>query len=79
MTRDNGQGIFSMVAINDVATMKSLNEAKGAAYTLIEASAATAQNKKKASDMVSCTASVKALIFGMTNFSLSHQGLKTIR
>jgi len=79
MTRDNGQGIFTMTTINNIAATKNLNDARTAAHTIIEASTATVQNKKKAGEMVAKCASVKSLIFGMTNFSLSHQGLKIIR
>jgi len=79
MARDNGQGIFSMAAINDIAALRNTSEAQKIACAIIEASSANPQNKKKAADMVAKSSTVKALIFGMTNFSLSHQGMPVIR
>jgi hypothetical protein len=78
MARDNGQGIFSMAAINDIAALRNTSEAQKIACAIIEASSANPQNKK-AADMVAKSSTVKALIFGMTNFSLSHQGMPVIR
>ena len=76
---DHGQGIFDMVFINDVNAIKDIIAAKTAAYDKIDASKATDENKRKAKAMVAKAANVKALIFGMTNFSLSHQGMKVVK
>lgn len=78
MARDHGQGIFDMTDINLVASMSSLPNAKAIATAAVDRSTATDANKQKAMRMIHNSQTVKALMFGMTNFSLSHQGLKTI-
>ena len=75
MKRDNGQGMFTMDFITTVSRMSGLPEAKGAAHGLIDASMATDVNKQKARAMVANSTSVRTLLLGMSNFSLSHQGL----
>lgn len=78
MSKDFGQGIFDMEFINHVGTIKDVIAAKKAAIEKIDGSPATDKNKKKASAMVHKSRTVTELLFGMTNFSLSHQGLKRI-
>ena len=77
MARDNGQGIFSMDFIKKVENM-TYNEAIQAALDRINLSTATEANKMKATQMVTKCISVNRLLLGMSNFSLSHQGLKTL-
>ncbi len=78
MSRDFGQGIFDMEFINDVASITDLTKAKSMAFEKIESTTATPENKAKAKSMVMRSATHSKLLFGMTNFSLSHQGLKAI-
>ena len=78
MSRDFGQGIFDMEFINSIAAVKDLTQAKAKAFEKIESTNATDENKAKAKSMVSRSATLSKLLFGMTNFSLSHQGLKAI-
>lgn len=73
--RDNGQGMFTMDFINDVSRMKDLAAAKTTVHEVIYAATATDANKVKATSMVFKATSIRGLIFGMANFSLSHQGL----
>lgn len=75
MKRDNGQGMFTMDFINTVSRIPRLEEAKTKVHEVIGASTATDGNKIKANSMVMKATSVRGLIFGMANFSLSHQGL----
>ena len=78
MNTDFGQGIFDMDFINNVSKIKDLTLAKSMAYEKIESSIATSENRVKAKSMVSRSATLSKLLFGMTNFSLSHQGLKAL-
>ena len=78
MTRDFGQGMFTMPEITAISNMATLAEAKEAAYAIIMASTANADNKTKARAMVAKAMSLKSLLLGMSNFSLSHMGLATI-
>lgn len=78
MSRDFGQGIFDMEFINSISKVKDLTHAKSMAFEKIESTNATDENKAKAKSMVSRSATLTKLLFGMTNFSLSHQGLKTL-
>lgn len=78
MSKDFGQGIFDMDFINVVAKEKDLTAAKGLAFEKVRDSRATDENKAKANSMIARSASISKLLFGMTNFSLSHQGLKSI-
>ena len=78
MSRDFGQGIFDMEFINSISKVKDLTQAKAMAFEKIEGAVATDENKAKAISMVSRSATLSKLLFGMTNFSLSHQGLKAI-
>lgn len=77
MTRDNGQGIFTMDFITKVESM-TFNEAVLATFDLINTSSATEANKMKATQMVNKAISVRQLMQGMVNFSLSHQGMKVL-
>lgn len=79
MNKDFGEGIFDMEFINQAYALGDLTAAKTAAFEKIKASSANDTNKTKASAMVSRSATLSKLIHGMTNFSLSHQGLKAIR
>lgn len=79
MARDNGQGIFKMQAINDIAMLKNIDDAKAAAYKLAEEATASAENKAKANQLISRARSIKELLLGMSNFSLAHMGMKTFR
>lgn len=74
MKRDNGQGMFTMDFIKQVEGM-TFNEAVPAVIDRINASKATEANKMKATQMVAKAFSVRGLLLGMANFSLSHQGL----
>lgn len=78
MSKDFDQGIFDMGFINDISRIKDLTLAKSMAYEKIESTNATDENKAKAKSMVSRSATLSKLLFGMTNFSLAHQGLKTL-
>lgn len=75
MKRDNGQGMFTMDFINEVSRIRRLEDAKVEIHKVIDASTATNDNKEKARSMVFKSTSVRGLLFGMVNFSLSHQGL----
>ena len=78
MARDNGQGIFTMDFINEIAVLKDLAAAKAKATALIDVSTANDTNKQKAMRMVHNARTCNNLVFGMTNFSLSHQGMKVL-
>ena len=76
--KDFGQGIFTMPEITAISNMNTLSEAKAAAHAIITASSAKPENKAKAAAMVNSSTNLKRLLLGMSNFSLSHQGLKRI-
>jgi hypothetical protein len=78
MSKDHGQGIFEMSDITLVCSMSSLPNAKVIARAAIDRSTATQANKDKAGLMVAKATSPTKLAFGMTNFSLAHQGLKVL-
>lgn len=75
MKRDNGQGMFTMDFITEVSNMGDLGAAKAAVIKAIDASNANDDNKQKGVRLVHNSRSVKQLVIGMANFSLSHQGL----
>lgn len=77
--KDFGPGIFDMEFINEMNELTSMNDIKTAAMAKIDASSAHEDNKKKARSMIQLANSKMKLLMGMTNFSLSHQGLKAIR
>lgn len=79
MARDNGQGMFTMAFINEVAGIRDLEKAKARTLEVVEASAATPENKEKGRRMVAQSPSLKHLVLGLGNFTLSHMGMKTIR
>lgn len=78
MSRDNGQGIFSMNFISSLQAMP-LSLAQEAARQQASASSATAPNKAKAEKAIQTARSTNALMLALSNFSLSHQGMKVIR
>ncbi len=75
MKRDNGQGMFTMDFINEIAGLKDLAVAKAKVTAQVDASKANDTNKQKAMRMVHNARTCNNLVFGMANFSLSHQGL----
>lgn len=75
MKRDSGQGMFTMDFINEIAGLKDLEVAKSRVTALIDASTVNDANKQKAMRMVHNARTCNNLVFGMANFSLSHQGL----
>ena len=75
MKRDNGQGMFTMDFITQVSRLPRLEDAKAAAHLVIDGSTATDANKEKARSMIFKATSLRSLLLGMSNFSLSHQGL----
>lgn len=79
MAHDHGQGIFEFSFISRIAVSNNIELAKREAHERIEASSATQMNKTKATGMVNKCRSIKDLLLGMSNFSLSHQGLRSIR
>lgn len=79
MARDFGQGVFTMDIISHVATMSDIAAAKVYAHDAVQASNATSMNKIKAAGMINKAHNSKALLLGMSNFMLSHSGLKTIK
>lgn len=78
MARDNGQGIFTMDFIKSIER-KPLPDAKVLALDVVNASPATPANKQKATTMLNNSNTLTKLLIGMSNFSLSHQGLKSMR
>ncbi len=76
MARDNGQGMFSMEFINECVSIRDIAALKAKVTAHIDVSGATDANKQKAMRMVHNARTVNNLIFGMSNFSLAHQGLK---
>ena len=78
MTKDFGQGIFTMPFITKIASMKDLSAAKQLAMQEIENASANADNKAKAIKLVRDAKTMVAFAISMSNFSLSHQGLKTL-
>lgn len=78
MKRDNGQGMFTMDFINEVAVLKDLATVKAKVTEHIDKSNATDTNKQKAMRMVHNARTCNNLVFGMANFSLSHQGMSVI-
>lgn len=79
MARDNGQGMFTMDFINEVAVMKDLVAAKAKVQQHIDASTASDANKRAATTMVYNSRALKNLVLGLGNFTLSHMGMKTYR
>lgn len=80
MTKDYGPGIFSMSTITTVVKTRELQLAKSIAEAEVDAnSTATEKNRIAAKAMILKSRSTLALGTGMTNFSLSHQGLKVLR
>lgn len=81
MAKDHGQGIFTMEVIGSIAAAakEPLEAQKAIAIKAIDESTATMQNQLKARGMVHAAHSHKALMLGMANYSLSHQGMKTFR
>ena len=61
--------------INEIAVLKALASAKARVTAQIDASKANDTNKQKAMRMVHSAKNCNNLVFGMANFSLSHQGL----
>lgn len=78
MSKDFGQGIFTMEFISKVAEMKSITEAQQLAIKEIDRASANNDNKTKAIKLVNSSRTIKFLVINMANFSLSHQGLKTL-
>lgn len=80
MSQDFGQGIFTMSTITTVSKTRDLALAKSIANAAIDAATtALPKNIEKARSLVLKASSVNRLAQGMSDFSLSHQGLKTIR
>lgn len=79
MSKDHGQGIFTMQLITTISKTRELSMAKSLAEAAINDSTATDANKEKARELLRTSSSLKKLLFGMTNFSLSHQGMKVLR
>jgi hypothetical protein len=80
MSKDHGQGIFTMDVITSVSKCKILGEAKGRALEAITSNeTALLKNRIKAERLCHAARSVSELAIAMTNFSLSHQGLKVLR
>lgn len=78
MSRDNGQGLFSMTLIASLQVLP-LGQAQEAAQRRVDESTATEANKLKATKAIHTARSTKALMLALSNFSLSHQGLKVVR
>ena len=78
MAQDFGQGIFTMEFIKSVEDL-DLIDAKAKAYSLIHSSTANVVNRQKATKMLNDSRTMKNLLLGMSNFMLSHSGLKTVR
>ncbi len=72
--RDNGQGMFTMDFISRCQGLP-FSQALQAAREIVDTSTATDANKQKAHAMINKARTTNALLFGMVNFSLSHQGL----
>jgi len=81
MAKDHGQGIFTMEVIGAIAAAvkEPLDAQKAIAFKAIDESPATLQNQLKARGLVQSALSHKALMLGMANWTLSHQGLKVPR
>ena len=82
MAKDFGQGLFTMDQITRISTIRELGPMKTAALMLLESeqnAKVTEANRHKARSMISTAPSVKSLLLGLSNFSLSHQGLKVLR
>lgn len=80
MSKDYGQGIFSMPLITSVSKTRDLTLAKNIVLAAIDADEhALPASKEKAKAMVLGSRTVDRLAIGMMDFSLSHQGLKVIR
>lgn len=70
-----GQGIFDMDFINEMNSLGDVGIIKTKALERIDSSSALDRNRVKATLMVNKSRTKNDLIFGMTNFSLSFQGL----
>lgn len=81
MSKDHGQGIFTIAILTKIAerSQASLDVQKDIASRAILESSATDENKRKATAMVLKATSHRSLMLGMSNFSLSHQGMKVLR
>jgi hypothetical protein len=80
MSHDHGEGLFNMALINEVSKIRDIWEARGVVAAVIDQNTtATQKNVNAARVLVSKARSVHELLIAMSNFSLSHQGLKTIR
>ena len=78
MKRDNGQGMFTMDLINEIAAMRDLAAAKVKVAEAIKLSSANADNKEKGYRLINQSRTINTLVIGMANFSLSHMGLATV-
>lgn len=77
---DFGEGIFRMDFITIISNDKisPLAVLKQAAVNCATMSTANSKNKAAAFAMIEKAKDSKALVLGMSNFSLAHQGLKTL-
>lgn len=78
MSRDNGQGIFTMNFISSLQAM-ALRQAQDLAVQQVDICSASLSNKVKATKAIQSARSTNALMLALSNFSLSHQGMKVIR
>ena len=74
-----GEGIFTMEFVNTLDKFTHLDAAKNACNEVIEQSTAKDSNKQKARQLVYKSRTVRELMHGAANFSLSFQGLKVIK
>lgn len=78
MSKDNGQGIFSMTFIASIQN-QPLMLARELAVGQVNASSARQTNKDKAMKAIGLAKNTNGLLLALSNFSLSHQGLKVLR
>jgi len=79
MARDNGQGMFTMDFINEIAVMKDLVAANAKVLEVINGSTAADTNKEKGRRLIDQSRTLNQLVLGMGNFTLSHLGMKKFR
>lgn len=70
---NRGLGMFNMDNVKAVEKMTDINKAKQFVIDIAKNSGAKKENIEKAVKMVNKARYVKDLMFGMTNFMLSHE------
>lgn len=78
MSKDHGQGIFTMDVIKRCDEL-AFGDAIVYAEMIVQQSSAKPENKAKAMKMIAHSHNRNTLLLRMSSFNLSHSGMKVIR